>query len=380
MTESMTTQTQERKYTLKEISSAWYECYGERLEDDYDGFIETLKDSEPVPVTELTYSFQEQLDLHIKDPKEFDNIYPHSDWPLEDYKAMFGWISDRHLVQQEGGIGFVYQDRGDEPCDWCGTHQLSWCQSNGCEKGQRRIEWMKEEGIIKEEWNSETDWDKKETPPCWWHLLKEIEQRRDPPVQEEEEVDSFIYNSYKCKHSDCDYETLNTNPDCIKCGKEFCMLAQSNEGTIEYEIECCYGDDSDGSGVTSEPIKSKEDAMKLFQEEIDTGDYSTIYLNEIQLDKNGDVYSNDEIDRWVNEEEEEEGTINFKEILLKKFLEEQQEEEEEQAWCEVGEHHVDKDEMWPDFGDCQNCCSEKEYLERTGQTKKKKIKFNVIVI
>ena len=37
----------------------------------------------------------------------------------------------------------------EEPCDSCPSSSMSWCQSNGCEKGQRRIEWMKEEGIIK---------------------------------------------------------------------------------------------------------------------------------------------------------------------------------------------------------------------------------------
>ena len=40
------------------------------------------------------------------------------------------------------------------------------------------------------------------------------------------------------------------------------------------------------------------------------------------------------------------------------------EDEEEVVWCEVGEHHVDKKEMWKDFGDCQNCTSEKDYLEK----------------
>ena len=40
------------------------------------------------------------------------------------------------------------------------------------------------------------------------------------------------------------------------------------------------------------------------------------------------------------------------------------EDEEEVVWCEAGEHHVDKKEMWKDFGDCQNCTSEKDYLEK----------------
>jgi hypothetical protein len=40
------------------------------------------------------------------------------------------------------------------------------------------------------------------------------------------------------------------------------------------------------------------------------------------------------------------------------------EEEDEDAWCEVGEHHVSKDDMWNDFADCKNCVSEKEYKEQ----------------
>ena len=31
------------KYTLDEITGAWYEAYGEYLHDDYAGFIEILK-------------------------------------------------------------------------------------------------------------------------------------------------------------------------------------------------------------------------------------------------------------------------------------------------------------------------------------------------
>ena len=32
-----------KKYTLEEITGAWYECYGEYMEDDYEGFIQFLK-------------------------------------------------------------------------------------------------------------------------------------------------------------------------------------------------------------------------------------------------------------------------------------------------------------------------------------------------
>ena len=33
----------EKKYTLEEITGAWYECYGEYMEDEYEGFIQLLK-------------------------------------------------------------------------------------------------------------------------------------------------------------------------------------------------------------------------------------------------------------------------------------------------------------------------------------------------
>ena len=36
-----------------------------------------------------------------------------------------------------------------EECDRCGYADVSWCMSNGCDKGQRRLEWMEEVGIIK---------------------------------------------------------------------------------------------------------------------------------------------------------------------------------------------------------------------------------------
>jgi len=36
---------------------------------------------------------------------------------------------------------------------------------------------------------------------------------------------------------------------------------------------------------------------------------------------------------------------------------------EGKVWCEVGEHLVEKGDMWEDFADCKGCVSEKEYLE-----------------
>jgi hypothetical protein len=44
----------DKKYTLKEITDAWYECYGEYMQDEYKGFIQKLseenapQDSNPV--------------------------------------------------------------------------------------------------------------------------------------------------------------------------------------------------------------------------------------------------------------------------------------------------------------------------------------------
>lgn len=35
------------------------------------------------------------------------------------------------------------------------------------------------------------------------------------------------------------------------------------------------------------------------------------------------------------------------------------------VWCDVGEHFVPACDMWPDFADCRNCCSEKDYLSHT---------------
>ena len=40
-------------------------------------------------------------------------------------------------------------------------------------------------------------------------------------------------------------------------------------------------------------------------------------------------------------------------------------EEEGKEWCDVGEHHVDVEDMWSNFADCKNCVSEKEYLAAT---------------
>ena len=45
---------------------------------------------------------------------------------------------------------FIEDNHPMEECDVCGYEDGAWCQSNGCEKGQRRLEYYLEEGIIKE--------------------------------------------------------------------------------------------------------------------------------------------------------------------------------------------------------------------------------------
>ena len=62
--------------------------------------------------------------------------------------------------------------------------------------------------------------------------------------------------------------------------------------------------------------------------------------------------------------------------------EDEDEDTEGKRWCECGEHYADKEDFWDDvFADCKNCCSEKEYLEQTGQeVEKKKKKVKLIIV
>lgn len=55
---------------------------------------------------------------------------------------------------------------------------IKWIEDNECP--HITIDHIVEQVSSEEEWNSETDWDNKKTPPCWWHLLKEIEKGRVP--------------------------------------------------------------------------------------------------------------------------------------------------------------------------------------------------------
>jgi len=100
----------------------------------------------------MSLSLHEQLKLHIEDPLEFDNIFAHDCWTLEEYKEFFEYVNKGWLVQSGENNGFVvcqfdHQIKIDilEECDRCGFEDVSWCQSNGCDKGKRRLEWLKEE-------------------------------------------------------------------------------------------------------------------------------------------------------------------------------------------------------------------------------------------
>ena len=42
-----------------------------------------------------------------------------------------------------------------------------------------------------------------------------------------------------------------------------------------------------------------------------------------------------------------------------------EDEDDDKAFCEVGEHYVEPDDMWEDFADCKGCVSEKDYKEAT---------------
>ena len=41
-------------------------------------------------------------------------------------------------------------------------------------------------------------------------------------------------------------------------------------------------------------------------------------------------------------------------------------EAKESRWCECGEHYVPREMMWPNFADCRECVTPKEYAEQMG--------------
>ena len=58
------------------------------------------------------------------------------------------------------------------------------------------------------------------------------------------------------------------------------------------------------------------------------------------------------IPTWVDDDEEEES--------------EAEEESDVVEWCECGEHYVPREMMWPNFADCRECATPKEYAEQMG--------------
>ena len=102
-----------------------------------------------------------------------------------------------------------------EECDRCGYADVSWCMSNGCDKGQRRLEWMEEVGIIKSdclnefesqtvEWMEEVGIIKKNDVCCVGCNVRVCGFDEEPPHKDNR--DEAICN-------DC-YETLSGS-DCL---------------------------------------------------------------------------------------------------------------------------------------------------------------------
>jgi len=60
------------------------------------------------------------------------------------------YYSDVNEDNREEIERFIEDNHHMEECDVCGYEDVAWCQSNGCEKGQRRLEYYLEVGIIKE--------------------------------------------------------------------------------------------------------------------------------------------------------------------------------------------------------------------------------------
>jgi hypothetical protein len=48
---------------------------------------------------EFTMSLDEQLKLHTEDPKEYNNIWPHSYWTIAEYKELFEYIDKGWIIQ-----------------------------------------------------------------------------------------------------------------------------------------------------------------------------------------------------------------------------------------------------------------------------------------
>ena len=88
--------------------------------------------------------FHEQMKLLKNENENYDNVWPHDDWDIQDYKDMF-WLIDRgYLVQQSFGNSFmvnedwegedIYEEVFGEPtnpiCPSCGDE---WTEATRCD-------------------------------------------------------------------------------------------------------------------------------------------------------------------------------------------------------------------------------------------------------
>jgi len=57
----------------------------------------------------MSLSLHEQLKLHIEDPLDYDNIFPHDCWTLEEYKEFFEYVNKGWLIQSDSyeNNGFI---------------------------------------------------------------------------------------------------------------------------------------------------------------------------------------------------------------------------------------------------------------------------------
>jgi len=67
-----------------------------------------------------------------------DELWNLSGTSAESYEARTECLECMKLAQEE-------EEEEVTPCDRCPCKDISWCMSNGCDKGKRRIEWLEEE-------------------------------------------------------------------------------------------------------------------------------------------------------------------------------------------------------------------------------------------
>mgnify|MGYP003148791973 FL=1 len=74
----------------------------------------------------MSLSLHEQLKLHTEDPLEYDNIFPHDCWTLEEYKEFFRYIGNGWLVQSDENNGFVVNPEWEGEPSWSPSEDVSW--------------------------------------------------------------------------------------------------------------------------------------------------------------------------------------------------------------------------------------------------------------